>query len=44
VVVGAIGTALDPAITRIRGSRPAEPRAEGLRHLLAVARYILEAG
>ena len=44
VVIGAIGTALDPAITRIRGSRPDKPRAEGLRHLLAVARHILKAG
>jgi hypothetical protein len=44
VVIGAIGTALDPAIKRIRGSRPDEPRAEGLRHLLSVARHLLRAG
>jgi phosphotransferase family enzyme len=43
VVIGAIRTALDPTITRIRGSRPNEPRVDGLRHLLAVARRILEA-
>lgn len=44
VVIGAIRTALDPTITRIRGSRPNEPREDGLRHLLAVARYLLDAG
>lgn len=44
VVMGAIGTALDPTITRIRGSRPDEAREEGLRHLLAVARHLLDAG
>ena len=44
VVIGAIATALDPRITRIRGSRPDEPRSEGLRHLLVVARHLLDAG
>jgi Phosphotransferase enzyme family len=44
VVIGAIGTALDPAITRIRGSRPNEPRDESVRHLLAVAHHLLDAG
>ena len=44
VVIGAIGTALDRTITRIRGSRPDEPREESLRHLLAVARHLLDAG
>jgi hypothetical protein len=44
VVIGAIRTALDPTITRIRGSRPSESRQEGLRHLLAVAHHLLDAG
>ena len=44
VVIGAIGTALDPAITRIRGSRPNEPREESVRHLLAAAHHLLDAG
>jgi hypothetical protein len=43
VVIGAIGTALDPTITGIRGSRPDEPREDALHHLLAVARHILGA-
>jgi len=43
VVIGSIQTALDPSITRIRGSRPGESREEGLRHLLAVARHLLDA-
>jgi hypothetical protein len=30
-------------MTRIRGSRPRESRDEGLRHLLAVARHLLDA-
>jgi hypothetical protein len=44
VVMGAIGTALDPDVSRIRGSRPSESREEGLRHLLALARHLLAAG
>jgi hypothetical protein len=44
VVIGAISAALDPTVTRIRGSRPHESRDEGLRHLLAVARHLLDAG
>ena len=44
VVIGAIGTALDPTISRIRGSLPDEPREDGLRHLLAVAHHLLNAG
>ena len=44
VVIGAIGSALDPSVSRIRGSRPRESREEGLRHLLALARHLLAAG
>lgn len=44
VVLGTIRTALDPAATRLRGSRPEEPWDEGLRHFVAVARRILDAG
>jgi hypothetical protein len=44
VVIGAIGTALDPDVSRIRGSRPSESRGEGLRHLLALVRHLLAAG
>jgi aminoglycoside phosphotransferase (APT) family kinase protein len=44
VVIGAIGTALDTDVSRIRGSRPSESREEGLRHLLALARHLLAAG
>ena len=44
VVIGAIGTALDPNASRIRGSRPKETREEGLTHLLAVARHLLASG
>ena len=43
VVLGAVRVSLDPDATRIRGSRPLEARADGLRHLIAVARYILDA-
>jgi hypothetical protein len=44
VVLGAIRTWLDPGVTRIRGSRPDEPRDVSLPHLVAVARHILERG
>jgi hypothetical protein len=43
VVLGAITAWLDPAVRRIRGSRPAEPRAESLRQLVALARHLLDA-
>ena len=42
VVLGSIRTWLDPGSWGIRGSRRSEPREEGLRHLLATARHILE--
>jgi len=42
VVLGTIRTWLDPGAPAVRGSRPDEPRAEALRHLVAVARYILD--
>ena len=41
VVLGTIETAMDPTASRLRGSRPGEPRAEGLRHFVAVTRHIL---
>lgn len=44
VVLGTIGAALDPTMTGMRGSRPGESRTEGLRHMMAVARHILDAG
>ena len=44
VVLGTISASLDPSIARIRGSRPNEPRAESLAHLVVLARYLLEAG
>jgi hypothetical protein len=44
VVLGVIGTWLDPGAWRVRGSRPSEPREESLRHLLPLARHILAAG
>lgn len=43
-VLGTIGAWLDPSSTRIRGSRPDEPRAESLQHLLALSRHLLDAG
>jgi hypothetical protein len=44
VVLGTIRAGLDPTTTRIRGSRPAEPRSESLAHLVVLARYLLAAG
>ncbi len=44
VVLGTIGTWLDPTVSRMRGSRPEEPRAEGLRHIVAVSRHLVAAG
>jgi hypothetical protein len=44
VVLGTISSALDPRSWGFRGSRREEPRAEGLRHLIAVSRYILGRG
>jgi hypothetical protein len=41
VVLGTMGVWLDPDRRRIRGSRPAEPREESLRHLVALCRRIL---
>lgn len=43
VVLGTIATWLDPQATRIRGSRPTEPREESLRHLTELSRQILHA-
>ncbi len=43
VVLGTITAWLDPTVTRIRGSRPTEPREESLRHLVALARHLLDA-
>ncbi|MFL5650167.1 MAG: hypothetical protein ACJ777_02720 [Chloroflexota bacterium] len=44
VVLGTISAALDPTTTRIRGSRPTEPRSESLAHLVVLARYLLAGG
>ncbi len=44
VVLGAIGSCLDPCSWGMRGSRRDEPRDEALRHLIGVARHILDAG
>jgi hypothetical protein len=44
VVLGTIRSWLDPASIRMRGSRPEEPRAESLRHLIALSRHLLERG
>lgn len=41
VVLGTISAWLDPNASRIRGSRPTEPRAESLRHLTALSRQII---
>ena len=42
VVLGTIHALLDPGLTRIRGSRPDEPRAVSLRHLTALSRHLLD--
>jgi hypothetical protein len=41
VVLGTIRACLDPS-QALRGSRPDEPQTESLRHLVAVARHILD--
>ena len=43
-VLGTISAWLDPTSTGMRGSLPSEPRAEALRHLVALSRHILDAG
>ena len=43
VVLGTIRVFMQPTATRIRGSRPDEPRAESLRHLIALSRHLLVA-
>jgi hypothetical protein len=43
VVLGAITAWLDPTVFRMRGTKPHEPREEGLHHLTALARHLLEA-
>jgi hypothetical protein len=42
VVLGALGSWLDPRSWGMRGSRREEPRPEALRHLIALTRYILD--
>ncbi|MFL5756636.1 MAG: phosphotransferase [Chloroflexota bacterium] len=42
VVLGAIRNWLDATASRVRGSRPDESRAESLRHLVPLARHILD--
>jgi len=43
VVLGTLTAYLDPDVTGIRGSRPAEPREDALRHMAILARHLLEA-
>jgi hypothetical protein len=43
-VLGTIRSWLDPTSIGMRGSLPGEPRAEALRHLVALSRHILDAG
>ena len=43
VVLGTLTAFLDPDATRIRGSRPTEPREESLRHMAILARHLLAA-
>ena len=42
VVLGTAQAWLDPTITKMRGSRPGESRAEGLHHLVALSKHLLE--
>jgi thiamine kinase-like enzyme len=42
VVLGTITAWLNPTVTGMRGTRPNEPRAEGLRHLIKLSRYLLD--
>jgi thiamine kinase-like enzyme len=44
VVLGTITAWLDPTATGMRGSLPEEPRAESLRHLVALSRHLLNLG
>jgi hypothetical protein len=44
VVLGAIGSWLDPTSWGMRGSRRDEPRDEALRHLIVLTRHILDLG
>jgi len=43
VVLGTIRAWLDPTMRGMRGSRRGEPRADGLRNLVALSRHILDA-
>jgi hypothetical protein len=43
VVLGAIGSWLDPTSWGMRGSRRDEPREDALRHLVVLTRHILDA-
>jgi thiamine kinase-like enzyme len=43
VVLGTLTAFLDRQVTGIRGSRPTEPRDEGLRHMAILARHLLAA-
>jgi hypothetical protein len=43
VVLGTLTAFLDPDVTRVRGSRPTEPRDEALRHMAILARHLLAA-
>jgi hypothetical protein len=44
VVLGTIRAGVDPEHWGMRGSRRSEPRAEALRHLVALSRHILDVG
>ena len=44
VVLGTVGSWLDPASWGFRGSRRDEPRDEGLRHMIGVSGHILDSG
>jgi Phosphotransferase enzyme family len=43
VVLGTIRAWFDPTLSRMRGSRPSEPRAKSLTHLVPLARHLLDA-
>jgi hypothetical protein len=43
VVLGVLRVLVDPAATRVRGSRPSEGRAESLHHMTILARHLLDA-
>jgi len=42
VVLGTVQAWLDPAIARIRGSRPDESRTQGVNHLIALSKHLLD--